>query len=128
MDLGFFTTTRSGVIQSRLVNDVSGVQSVLSETAALLVANSTSAISHWWRWRYWTGGSLISVVATPGFVIFNRRVANLRRNLVGDIQESMAQMMAVTSEALSISGILLSKLFNNQAWSVEDTPRRTTAR
>ena len=45
MPLRFFTETRTGEIQSRLANDVGGIQSVVTDTASSLTSNFAIAAS-----------------------------------------------------------------------------------
>ncbi len=45
MPLRFFTETRTGEIQSRLANDVGGIQGVVTDTAASITSNVAVAAS-----------------------------------------------------------------------------------
>ncbi|GAA3104438.1 ABC transporter ATP-binding protein [Pseudonocardia yunnanensis] len=116
MDLAFFTATRTGVIQSRLANDVGGVQSVLSETASSILGNVVTVAAALvamvvLSWQL----TLVAVAMTPLFLLLQVRVGRVRRKLAARTQESLSDMTAITEESLSVSGVLLAKVFNRQA-------------
>jgi len=120
MPLRFFTETRTGEIQSRIANDVGGVQSVVTDTAASLLSNfatvATTVIAMWiLDWRL----TLLSLGLLPLFAYITYRVGKVRREVSTLTQRSMAEMSAITEESLSVSGILLSKTFGQQAASIE---------
>src|SRR6476469_2111309 len=120
MDLAFFTATRTGAIQSRLANDVGGVQSVLSETASSILGNVVTVVAALvamllLSWQL----TLVAVLLLPVFVVLQVRVGRVRRRLAGRTQESLSDMTAITEESLSVSGVLLAKVFNRQAAEVE---------
>jgi ATP-binding cassette subfamily B protein len=120
MDLSFFTATRTGAIQSRLANDVGGVQSVLSETASSILGNVVTVVAALvamvlLSWRL----TLVAVLLIPLFVLLQVRVGRVRRKLAGRTQESLSDMTAITEESLSVSGVLLAKVFNRQAYEVQ---------
>ncbi len=115
MDLAFFTATRTGAIQSRLANDVGGVQSVLSETASSILSNVVTVVAALvamllLSWQL----TIVAVALLPLFVLLQIRVGRVRRALAGRTQESLSDMTAITEESLSVSGVLLSKVFNRQ--------------
>ena len=119
MPLRFFTETRTGEIQSRLANDVGGVQGVVTDTASSLVSNTTVALTtiaamFYLSWKL----TLLSLVMLPFFMWLTARVGRIRRSLSGATQASLADMTAITEETLSVSGILLSKTFGQQGASV----------
>jgi ATP-binding cassette subfamily B protein len=119
MDLAFFTATRTGAIQSRLANDVGGVQSVLSETASSILSNTVTVAASLvamllLSWQL----TLVAVALMPLFVVLQVRVGRVRRKLAGRTQESLSDMTAITEESLSVSGVLLAKVFNRQAYEV----------
>ncbi|MGD9988999.1 ABC transporter ATP-binding protein [Pseudonocardia sp.] len=116
MDLSFFTATRTGAIQSRLANDVGGVQSVLTETATSILGNVVTVAAALiamllLSWQL----TLVAVALVPIFVLLQIRVGRVRRRIAGRTQESLSDMTAITEEALSVSGVLLAKVFNRQA-------------
>ena len=119
MSLKFFTSTRTGEIQSRLSNDVGGVQSVLTDTASSILANLTIAISTigamlFISWEL----TLLSLAILPVFLVISRKVGKVRRRISGETQESLADLTAHMQETLSVSGILLSKAFGRQAYEI----------
>src|SRR5688572_6141550 len=120
MPLRFFTETRTGEIQSRISNDVGGVQSVVTDTASSLLSNfatvATTVIAMWiLDWRL----TLLSLGLMPIFAYITFRVGKVRREVSTLTQRSMAEMSAITEESLSVSGILLSKTFGQQEASIE---------
>ncbi len=115
MELGFFTRTKTGVIQSRLQNDVGGVSGVLTSTVTSILGNTVTVIASLVAmvlidWRL----TLVAVVVMPVLVIVQRRVGQVRARIAGQTQESLSELTAITQETLSVSGILLSKSFNRQ--------------
>jgi ATP-binding cassette, subfamily B, bacterial len=119
MPLKFFTSTRTGEIQSRLSNDVNGVQEVLTDTASSMLANVTTAIStvaamFILSWQL----TLLSLAILPVFLVLSRKVGKVRREVSGQTQESLADLTAIMQETLSVSGILLSKAFGRQSYEI----------
>ncbi len=119
MPLRFFTETRTGEIQSRLANDVGGIQSVVTDTAASLTSNIAIALSTIIAmiiidWRL----TVLSLAMTPFFMYLTFRVGKVNREVRGETQKSLAEMSAVTEETLSVSGMLLSKTFGQQSAAI----------
>ncbi|MCA9877153.1 MAG: ABC transporter ATP-binding protein [Thermomicrobiales bacterium] len=119
MPLRFFTATRTGEIQARLSSDVSGVQQVVTDTATSIVSNLATAISTIVAmavisWQM----TLISLGMLPLFLYLTYRVGNIRREVQGETQETVADLTAQTEETLSVSGMLLSKAFGRQQHEV----------
>jgi ATP-binding cassette subfamily B protein len=120
MPLKFFTSTRTGEIQSRLSNDVGGVQSVLTDTASSIVSNITTVISTIvTMWILNAPLTVLSLAILPIFLILSRKVGRVRREVSGQTQESLADLTAIMQETLSVSGILLSKAFGRQAYEID---------
>jgi ATP-binding cassette subfamily B protein len=120
MPLRFFTETRTGEIQSRISNDVGGVQSVVTDTAASLLSNfatvATTVVAMWiLDWRL----TVLSLGLLPVFAYITYRVGKVRREVSTLTQRSLAEVSAITEESLSVSGILLSKTFGQQEASIE---------
>ena len=120
MPLAFFTGTRTGEIQSRLANDVGGVQTVVTSTASSILSNVVTVASSLvamliLSWEL----TLVSLVLVPVFVFLTWRVGRARRAVTARTQESMAEMSAITQETLSVSGILLAKVFERRADEIE---------
>ena len=127
MPLRFFTETRTGEIQSRLANDVGGVQAVVTDTASSVTSNLAIAISTMVAmalidWRL----TVLSLGLLPFFMYLTFRVGKVRREVSTETQKSLAEMSALTEETLSVSGILLSKTFGQQA-NAEKRFRRLNA-
>jgi len=120
MPLRFFTSTRTGEIQSRLSNDVAGVQGVLTDTASSILSNVATVISTViamaiLSWQL----TLMSLAVLPLFLILSRKVGKVRREVSGQTQESLADLTAHMQETLSVSGILLSKAFGRQSYEID---------
>jgi ATP-binding cassette subfamily B protein len=119
MPLRFFTETKTGEIQSRLANDVGGVQSVVTDTAASLTSNIATALSTVVAmfiidWRL----TVLSLGLLPFFMYLTYRVGKVNREVRGETQKSLAEMSAATEETLSVSGMLLSKTFGQQETAI----------
>ncbi|HET8908087.1 MAG TPA: ABC transporter ATP-binding protein, partial [Ktedonobacterales bacterium] len=120
MPLKFFTDTRTGEIQSRLSNDIGGVQSVVTDTATSVVSNVTVALSTiigmiFLDWRL----TLLSLGLLPLFLWMTYRIGNVRRAISKDTQISLAELSAMVEETLSVSGVLLTKTFGRQKQEIE---------
>lgn len=119
MELSFFTKTKTGIIQSRLQNDVGGVANVLTNTMSSILGNTVTVIAAFvamilLNWQL----TVVAVILMPILVIAQRRVGQVRARIATRTQESLSDMTAITQETLSVSGILLSKSFNRQAAEV----------
>jgi len=115
MELSFFTKTKTGVIQSRLQNDVGGVASVLTNTISSVLGNVVTVIAAFvamvlLNWQL----TIVALILMPILVIAQRRVGQVRARIASKTQESLSDMTAITQETLSVSGILLSKSFTRQ--------------
>jgi len=116
LSLAFFTRTRTGEIQSRIANDIGGVQSVVTSTAASIVSNATTVIASviamvLLDWRL----ALFSLALLPFFVFLARRVGDQRRKITTVKQGAMADISSLVQESLSVSGILLGKTMGRGA-------------
>ncbi|MFB2580686.1 ABC transporter ATP-binding protein [Herbiconiux sp. P15] len=119
MELAFFTRTKTGVIQSRLQNDVGGVANVLTNTVSSVLGNTVTVIAALvamllLSWQL----TIVAVILMPLLVSVQRRVGQVRARIAGQTQESLSDMTAITQETLSVSGILLAKSFNRQSTEV----------
>ena len=122
--LGFFTRSRAGEVQSRLINDVGGMQGVVTTTATSIASNLTTAIATSvamvaLSWRL----SLISLIVVPPAVWLTRKVALLRREITARQQAALADLHGHIEEGLSVSGIRLAKLMGTTR---RDADRFTT--
>jgi ATP-binding cassette subfamily B protein len=131
LSLRFFTATRTGDIQSRLANDVGGLQSVITDTASTILSNTVTLVSTvialvLLSWQL----AVLSLALTPLFVWLTGRVGRTRRRLSAQTQDALSDMSALTEETLSVSGALLAKLFSGQQRSaalyVEENERLAT--
>jgi ATP-binding cassette subfamily B protein len=118
MSLRFFTSTRTGEIQSRLSNDVGGVQAVVTNTATSIVSNFSTALSTIIAMLFISPSlTAISLGLLPIFLWITYKVGNVRRMTSKETQESMASLTAMMQETLSVSGILLTKTFARQKYA-----------
>jgi ATP-binding cassette, subfamily B, bacterial len=110
LSLAFFTRTRTGEVQSRISNDIGGVQSVVTNTATQITSNVTTVIATMvgmllLSWQL----ALFAFALIPFFVLLTRRVGNERRKIAKTTQETLADISSLVQESLSVSGILLGK-------------------
>ncbi|MFJ3695976.1 ABC transporter ATP-binding protein [Streptomyces sp. NPDC090052] len=110
MPLAFFTRTRTGEVQSRIANDIGGMQATVTSTATSLVSNLTAVIATVVAmvaldWRL----TIVSLLLLPVFVWISRRVGRERKKITTERQKQMAVMAATVTESLSVSGILLGR-------------------
>jgi ATP-binding cassette, subfamily B, bacterial len=108
MSLAFFTRTRTGEVQSRIANDIGGMQSTVTTTATTLVSNVTTVVATVVAmavldWRL----TIVSLLMLPIFVAVSRRVGNERRRITRERQGQLATIASIVQESLSVSGILL---------------------
>ncbi|PWB97393.1 ABC transporter ATP-binding protein [Salinibacterium hongtaonis] len=119
MELGFFTRTKTGVIQSRLQNDVGGVAGVLSNTVSSVIGNTVTVVAAFvamllLSWQM----TLVAVILMPLIAVAQRRIGRVRARIAAATQESLSNLTAITQESLSVSGILLAKSFTQQGAEV----------
>ncbi|NUL02707.1 ABC transporter ATP-binding protein [Streptomyces lunaelactis] len=110
MPLAFFTRTRTGEVQSRIANDIGGMQATVTSTATSLVSNLTAVVATVVAmlaldWRL----TAVSLLLLPLFVWISRRVGRERKKITTQRQKQMAVMAATVTESLSVSGILLGR-------------------
>ena len=115
MSMRFFTGTRTGEIQSRVSNDVGGIQSVVTNTLSDTIANiailaSTLGVMMLLSWQL----TVVAVASVPLYFFMAQWVGKKRREVTSRTQKSMAEMTVITQETLSVSGIMLAKLFGRQ--------------
>jgi ATP-binding cassette subfamily B protein len=108
MSLAFFTRTRTGEVQSRIANDIGGMQATVTTTATSLVSNATTVIAAVIAmavldWRL----TIASLVMLPFFVWVSRRVGSERRRITRDRQRVLSTLTSIVQESLSVSGIML---------------------
>jgi ATP-binding cassette, subfamily B, bacterial len=110
LSLAFFTRTRTGEVQSRISNDIGGVQSVVTNTATSIASNVTTVVATMvgmlvLSWQL----ALFAFALIPLFAVLTRRVGKERRRIAKTTQETLADISSVVQESLSVSGILLGK-------------------
>jgi ATP-binding cassette, subfamily B, bacterial len=110
LSLAFFTRTRTGEVQSRISNDIGGVQSVVTNTATSIASNVTTVVATMigmlaLSWQL----ALFAFALIPLFALLTRRVGNERRRIAKTTQETLADISSIVQESLSVSGILLGK-------------------
>ena len=115
MSLSFLARTRTGEMQSRVSHDINGIEPVVTRTIADLVASVVALIAVvvamlFLSWQF----TVVAMAMLPVFFLLTRWVGRKRREVAASAQGSMAQVTAVTEETLSLSGILLAKLFGRQ--------------
>ena len=120
LSLGFFTSTRTGEIQSRVANDVAGIRVVVTGTVSNILSNvviliSTLVAMLFLSWEL----TLVAAGVTPVFGVFSYLVGKRRRAMSALVQESTAEMTAITQETLSVSGVMLTRLFGAQQREID---------
>jgi ATP-binding cassette subfamily B protein len=110
LSLAFFTRTRTGEVQSRISNDIGGVQGVVTSTATSIVSNVTTVLATMvgmllLSWQL----AIFAFALIPVFVLLTRRVGKERRRIAKTTQETLADISSLVQESLSVSGILLGK-------------------
>ncbi|WP_433718952.1 ABC transporter ATP-binding protein [Actinoplanes sp. CA-051413] len=118
--VAFFTRTRTGEVQSRITNDIGGMQSVVTSTATSIASNLTTAVATAvamaaLSWQL----SLVSLVVLPPAIYLTRRVAKMRKEITAQRQRELADLNVTVEEGLSISGVQLSKTMGTGAALVE---------
>jgi ATP-binding cassette, subfamily B, bacterial len=116
MSLAFFTRTRTGEIQSRIANDIGGLDSVVTTTATTIASNVTTVVAALVAmvlldWRL----ALFSLIFVPPSVWMTQRVGKIRRRITTEQQKRLADMSALVAESLSVSGIMLGKTMGRGA-------------
>ena len=116
LSLAFFTRTRTGEIQSRIANDIGGVQTVVTTTATSIVSNVTTVVASvvamfLLDWRL----AIFSLAVLPFFVLLSQRVGAKRKAITTVKQGAMADISSLVQESLSVSGILLGKSMGRSA-------------
>src|ERR671931_15505 len=116
LSLAFFTRTRTGEVQSRISNDIGGVQNVVTNTATSIASNVTTVAATMvgmlvLNWKL----ALFAFALIPFFVLLTRRVGNERRRIAKTTQETLADISSLVQESLSVSGILLGKTMGRSA-------------
>ena len=124
LSLAFFTRTRTGEVQSRISNDIGGVQNVVTNTATSIASNVTTVVATMvgmllLSWQL----ALFAFALIPLFVLLTRRVGKERRRIAKTTQETLADISSLVQESLSVSGILLGKTMGRAtSWPIASRP------
>jgi ATP-binding cassette subfamily B protein len=110
LSLAFFTRTRTGEVQSRIANDIGGIENVVTSTATSVLANVTTVLAtvvamFLLDWRL----AVFALILLPLFVWLTKRVGEQRKKVTAERQASLADVSSIVQESLSVSGILLGK-------------------
>ena len=110
LSLAFFTRTRTGEVQSRIANDIGGIENVVTSTATSVLSNVTTVLATvvamvLLDWRL----AVFSLALLPLFVWLTKRVGAQRKKVTAERQASLADVSSIVQESLSVSGILLGK-------------------
>jgi ATP-binding cassette, subfamily B, bacterial len=116
LSLAFFTRTRTGEVQSRIANDIGGIDNVVTNTATSIVSNTTTVLAtvvamFLLDWRL----AVFSLALLPAFVLLTRRVGAVRKAIAAERQATMADVSSLVEESLSVSGVLLGKTMGRRA-------------
>ncbi len=120
MSLRFFTRTRAGELQSRMANDIGGVDNVVTSTASGTVQSVIGALTVAiaaliMNWRL----GVLCLVVVPIFLLFSLRLGRTRRGITRGRQRKMAGLTALVEESLSVAGVLLTKTMGRQEQQIE---------
>jgi ATP-binding cassette subfamily B protein len=126
--IAFFTRTRTGEVQSRITNDIGGMESVVTSTATSIASNLTTAVATSvamvaLSWRL----TLISLVVMPPAVLLTRKVARMRRAVTAEQQRELANLNVTIEEGLSINGVQLAKTMGTGPSLVERFTRSSAS-
>ena len=118
--IGFFTRTRTGEVQSRITNDIGGMESVVTSTATSIASNLTTVVATAvamaaLSWQL----SLVTLVVLPPAVWLTRRVAGMRRAITAQRQRELADLNVIIEEGLSIGGVQLAKTLGTGPAQIE---------
>jgi len=110
LSLAFFTRTRTGEVQSRIANDIGGIETVVTTTATSVLSNVTTVLATLVAmvildWRL----AAFALLLLPLFVFLTKRVGDQRKKVTAERQRSLADVSSIVQESLSVSGILLGK-------------------
>jgi ATP-binding cassette subfamily B protein len=110
LSLAFFTRTRTGEVQSRIANDIGGIENVVTSTATSVLSNVTTVLATIVAmlildWRL----AAFALALLPLFVYLTKRVGDQRKKVTAARQASLADVSSIVQESLSVSGILLGK-------------------
>lgn len=111
--LAFFANAKPGEVISRVLTDVQGVGQALQDNLVKLLQNVLTltvsiALLVVLDWRL----ALVALSALPLFVFPAKKVGRQRKQLKKQTQARMAELTGILMETLSVSGVLLIKVFD----------------
>lgn len=114
--VNFFASRQSGDLVSRVMNDVTAIQNVITSTMMGLASNvlvivTTLVLMFEMNWKM----TLLSLVVVPGFVFPTQRVGGVRQKLQGTIQQKLSTLTVQLSEQFGVSGALLTRIFSRES-------------
>ncbi|WEG12095.1 ABC transporter ATP-binding protein [Pullulanibacillus sp. KACC 23026] len=113
--VNFFASRQTGDLVSRIMNDVTAIQNVITSTLMGLASNiliilTTLGLMFEMNWKM----TILSLVVVPGFVLPTQRVGGVRQRLQGEIQNKLSALTIQLSEQFGVSGALLTRIFNRE--------------
>ncbi|MEO0493873.1 MAG: ABC transporter ATP-binding protein [Actinomycetota bacterium] len=119
LSLSFYSSSRTGDLQSRITSDVGGVQTAVTSTLSNILSNSVTFVSAVIAMLLLSVPlTLLSLATVPFFIVATRVVGRRRERFTAETQAATAEMTIVTQETLSVSGITLAKLFGRQDYEI----------
>ena len=115
MSQRFFTTANQGDILTRMTSDISGVESVVTNTFTSILSNVITlivAVTAMFR-KNWIL-ALVCIAVVPLFTLPTRMAGKKRWKLAGEAQACNDEINGILNETLSVSGQLLVKLFGRE--------------
>ena len=115
MSLRFFTRTRAGELQSRIANDIGGVDNVVTNTASSTVQNVFAAAAVGvaalvMNWKL----ACVCLLVIPIFLLFSLRLGRQRRGIARGRQRRLAGLTTLVEESLSVAGVMLTKTMGRE--------------
>ena len=116
MSQRFFTSANQGDIITRMTSDISGVESVVTNTFTSILSNIITlavAVTAMFQ-KNWIL-ALVGIAVVPLFTLPTRMAGKRRWKLAGEAQACNDEINGILNETLSVSGQLLVKLFGREA-------------
>ncbi|MBR2824138.1 MAG: ABC transporter ATP-binding protein [Clostridia bacterium] len=115
MSQRFFTSANQGDIITRMTSDISGVESVVTNTFTSILSNTITlivAVAAMFQ-KNWIL-ALVGIAVVPLFTLPTRMAGKKRWKLAGEAQACNDEINGILNETLSVSGQLLVKLFGRE--------------
>jgi len=117
MSQKFFTSSNQGDIITRMTSDISGVESIITNTFTSILSNSiTLIVAVVIMYRENCILATVGVLVIPLFTIPTRWAGKNRWTLTREAQECNDEINGILNETLSVSGQLLVKLFGKEEY------------